>query len=70
MHSPYECPYYAPCGLCTNHNKPCNEVCNKKPFKSTLTPLDHQHEWEIVNYNAEGEECRCKICGMKKNPII
>lgn len=25
-----ECRYYAPCGLCTYHNKPCNDVCNKK----------------------------------------
>ena len=29
-----ECKYYAPCGLCTYYDKPCNEICKSLKHKT------------------------------------
>jgi len=43
MFTKQECKYYALCGMCTYHNRPCKEVCDQKPkrgLRESISPLD------------------------------
>lgn len=39
-----QCKYYAPCGLCTHYDKPCNTICKQKDarMKSNCTDVNSQ----------------------------
>lgn len=48
-----ECRYYAPCGLCTFYNKPCKEICGRKPKyigANALTPTDNPPKGKIIPF--------------------
>lgn len=47
-----ECKYYAPCGLCTYHNRPCNDVCNKKETPPYLGNVDKHRD--VKNKTIDG----------------